>query len=162
MTLPAGTYAPASITYLDAGNEVSSLSLYGKVITAGTFVADTASFATLITKTNDITLGVNIRHAYGNEVIIGGVQPTNGAARETKLLVQYQDVTTGERYTTTVPTLDPAIPSYVQNINAKDVVRLDEPPAIADFKAAFEGFAHAPRTGNSITVVGLKVVGRNI
>ena len=161
MALPSGTYAPASITFLDAGNEVSSFSMYGKVITAATFVADTASFATLVTKTNDITLGAEVRHSYGNETLVTAVQPTNGAARETKLLVQYKDTSTGERYTATVPTIDPTVPEYVVNINARDVVRMDAPSAIVDFVSAFEAFAHASRTGNSVEVIGLKVVGRN-
>jgi len=162
VTLPAGTYAPASITFLDAGNELSNFNMYGRVVSAANFAADFGDFTDLVSATNAITLGVNTKYTYGNEVLIGGVQPTNGAARETKLLIQYQDTVTGERYTATVPTLTPTLPEYVVNINAKDVVKMDSPALIVTFIGAFEAFARAPRTGNDIAVIGLKVVGRNL
>jgi len=41
-------------------------------------------------------------------------------------------------------------------------VQLDTPTEVTDWITAFEAFAVAPRTGNAVTVKGLKVVGRNI
>jgi len=157
-----GSYQPAEISYRDAGNEIGSCRFFGTELTAGNFVAKIALWATLLSATDAITLGLRIKDVYNDESIYGGVQPTNGAARETKLLVQYQDATTGAKFTTTIPTLDPTLPDYVINVNAKDVVLLDSPTEIADWITAFEAFAVNPFTGNAVTVVGLKVVGRNI
>jgi len=161
MSLPAGGYQPAEISYLDAGNEIGSARFYGAILTAGNFVAQTGLWATLLTATDAITLGARKKDVYNDESLYNVDQPENGAAREFKLLVQFVDGTTGERMTTSIPTLDPTIPSYVLNINAKDVVRVDEPASIADWIEAFEAFAKNPRTGNAVEVIGLKAVGRS-
>jgi len=162
MGLPAGSYQPAEISYLDAGNEIGTCRFFGTILTAGNIVAKTALWATLLTATDAITLGTRKKDVYNDESLYTVVQPTNGAARETKLLVQFQDVTTGEQLSTSIPTLDPTVPSYVINKNARDVVELDTPTEIADFIDAFEAFAVNPRTGNAVSVIGLQVVGRNI
>jgi len=161
MALPAGSYQPAEISYLDAGNEIGTTRFYGAILNAGNIVARTALWATLLTATDAITLGARKKDVYADESLYAVTQPTNGAARETKLLVQFQDGTTGERMTTTIPTLDPDLPEYVVNINAKDVIRVDTPTEITDWIDAFEAFVVNPRTGNVCNVVGLKVVGRN-
>lgn len=160
MALPPGGYQPATISYLDAGNEVGTSSFYGLELGAANFVARTALWATLLTATDALVLGRRVKDVYNDTSIYAYGQPTNGAARELKLLVQYQDAITGEKGSTTIPTLDPAIPSYVVNVNARDVVELDSPTEIVDWIAAFEAFAVNPRTGNAVNVVGLKVVGR--
>jgi len=160
MSLPDGVYSPFTISYRDAGNEISSFSGYGATLTAANFVAKTALFTALVVQTALITLGDRTRASYGTDSILSGAQPTNGAARELKLLVQYRDVTTGEKMTATVPTLDPTIPTYVVNANARDVILIDAPALIDDFVSAFEAFVVNPRTQNAVTVYGLKVVGR--
>lgn len=160
MSLPAGSYQPALISYLDAGNEIGTMRFYATDITAANHDAQVALWATLLSATDAITLGERVRDVYDDESLYSVAQPTNGAARETKLLVQYADDTNGQRMTCTVPTLDPTIPTYVINVNAKDVVVLDDPASIAAFIAAFEAFAVNPRTGNGVTVTGLQVVGR--
>lgn len=160
--LPAGGYQPASISYLDAGNEIGTASFYGSSLTAANFDAKVALWATLLTATDAITLGARKKDVYNDESLYNVSQPTNGAARETKLLVQFRDSVNGQLMTTTIPTLDPTLPDYVLNVNAKDVVVLDTPTEIAAWIAAFEAFAVNPRTGNSVTVIGLQVVGRNV
>jgi len=162
MALPPGGYQPATVSYRDAGNEIGTASFYGSPLSAGNIVAKTALWATLLTAMDNITLGSRCKDVYNDESIYAYSQPTNGAARELKLLVQYQDVTTGQRFTTTIPTLDPTIPAYVVNLNARDVVVLDDPTEIVDFITAFEAFAVNPITGNAVNVTGLKVVGRNV
>lgn len=161
MPLPPGSYQPADISYLDAGNEIGVMSFYGPDLTAGNIEAKVALWATLLTATDALVLGERIRDRYDDLSLYNVAQPTNGAAREVKLLVQYADGTTGEKFTTSIPTLDIAIPDYVINVNARDVVALDSPTAITDWITAFQAFAVAPRTGNAVTVVGLKVVGRS-
>lgn len=162
MALPAGGYQPAEISYLDAGNEIGTCRFYGQVLTAANFDANVALWATLLTATDAITLGARKKDVYNDESLYNVSQPTNGAARETRLLAQFRDNTTGEMMSTSIPTLDPTIPDYVININAKDVVQIDTPTEIDDWVTAFNAFARNPRTGNAVTVVGLQVVGRNI
>lgn len=160
MSLPPGGYQPANISFRDAGNEIGTMGFYGPELNAGNFAAKTALWDTLLDKTDDLVLGRRSKDVYNDESIYAYGQPTNGAARELKLLVQFQDTVTGERMTTSIPTLNPGIPSYVVNINARDVVELDTPSQVVDWITAFEAFAVNPRTGNSINVTGLKVVGR--
>jgi hypothetical protein len=160
--LPAGSYQPAEISFLDAGNEVGTCRFFGSILNAGNMVAKTALWAALLTATDEITLGARKKDIYNDETLYLVSQPTNGAARETKLLVQFMDSTTGERMTTSIPTLTPTLPLYVVNINARDVVRMDAPTEIVDFIGAFNDFAVNPRNGNATVVVGLEVVGRNL
>lgn len=167
MSLPAGTYYPFEIQYTDSGNEVSRFSAYGIAIdnddATGNIEEATTAFDALVAATDAITLGVRTKQRYWDEEILTYVQTLNGANRETKLLVQYQDDTTGKRFTCTVPTIDPAIPVPVTNINVKDAYELDSPAAIVTFITAFEAFVRPPENPtHTVTVVGLKVVGRNI
>lgn len=161
MSLPPGTYQPATVSFLDAGNEIGTMSFYGSILTAGNIVSKTVSFAALVAAIEAITLGAKTRARYASDTTYNAAQPTNGAARELKLLVQYRDSVTGAQFTTSIPTLDPTLPAYVLNVNARDVIELDTPTEITDFITAFEAFAVNPLTGNLVTVYGLKVVGRN-
>jgi hypothetical protein len=139
--------------------------MYGKVITAANEVAQAALWATLLTATDAIVLGARTKDVYNDTTTYATVQPTNGAARELKLLVQYQvnsGANLGARWTMTVPTLDPTKVSYVINVNAKDVVDPAVGTDLLAWIAAFEAFAVDPANGTgSVIVVGLKVVGRN-
>lgn len=160
MSLPAGSYQPAEVSYKDAGNEIGTTRFFGTILTTGNIVAKTALWATLLTAMDAVTLGARVKDRYNDETLYDEDQPVNGAARELRLLVQYKDATTGERYTMSIPTLDPTVPDYIQNINAKDAVSVDSPSAITDLIDAFVAFAVAPRTNNAVEVVGLQVVGR--
>lgn len=162
MSLPSGTYQPFEITYLDAGNEKSSFSGYSVVSSAGNLVAQSALFATLVAATDAIVLGTRTQTRHCSLVTSSAVPPINGAAREIKLLIQWQNQVNGRKGVITVPTINPAIPDYVLNINARDVVLLTSPAEITAFIDAFEAFAVDPVGSGAITVVGLKVVGRNI
>lgn len=162
MSLPAGLYQPATETLVDAGNESSIFKCYGKVITAANHDAQVTLWEALRTSIGVITLGVVSKAVYASEQLIDWDQPTNGANRETKLLVQFKDATNGKRYTATVPTIDPTIPVYIQNINVKDAISVTSPSSITDFITAFEAFAVPPdNPTHAVTVVGLRVVGRN-
>lgn len=156
-----GSYQPATISYRDAGNEIGTMSFFGAHLSAGNIVAKTALWDALLTACDALALGRRSKDVYNDESIYAYGQPTNGAARELKLLVQYQDTGNGQRFTTTLPTLNPALPVYVANINARDVVVLDEPTEVVDFITAFEAFAVNPyNTDHAVQVTGLKVVGR--
>jgi len=165
MSLPAGIYQPVDISLRDAGNEIGRMSFYGQLVDdsddEGNVEELNGLLATFLTKLAAITLGALQKVVYVHEHLYTTTQPTNGAAREIKLLVQFQDSTTGKAYTCTVPTLNPDTPVYVINKNVKDAIRTDTPAAITEFITAFTALARAPETGNAIAVVGLKVVGRN-
>jgi len=165
MGLAPGTRAKASISFRDAGNEIGRFTCTGPDLAAGTIAANEALWATLVGAANDLTLGAITKQQYSNEVTQATVQPENGAAREIKLLIQYQvssGANTGARWTCTLPTLDATLVSYVINVNAKDVVDPSVGAELLAFIAAFEAFAVDPAHGTGeVTVVGLKVVGRS-
>jgi hypothetical protein len=165
MGLAPGTRQKASISYRDAGNEIGVFSCYGAVITDVNFAAQAALWATVLSTADALTLGARVKDVYNDTTTYATVQPTNGAAREIKLLVQYQvdsGANAGARWTSTLPTLDTTLVSYVININAKDVVDPSVGAALLAFIAAFEAFALDPAgSGAPTSVVGLKVVGRS-
>lgn len=160
-----GTRAPASISIRDAGNEIGRFSCTGPDLAAGTIAANEALWATLVSAVGAITLGAVTKQKYSNEVTQATTQPEDGAARELKLLVQYQvtsGANTGARWSCTVPCLDASKVSYVVNVNAKDVVDPSVGAELLAFIAAFEAFAVDPANGTGeVAVVGLKVVGRS-
>jgi len=175
MSRPAGLYGDFDATYMDAGNEAGRMQGTARVVTGDDDDSNIATqvtlFDTFMTRVNALVLGDLARQRYVNENTSNWSQPTNGAARETKLLVQYQCTLTGKRYTMSIPTLNPTLPDYVVNVNAKDVVLMTAPTEITQFITAFNAFVVAPdipwngtayAVDPACTVVGLKVVGRNI
>jgi hypothetical protein len=165
MGLAPGTRAKGSISFRDAGNEIGVFSCTGPDLAAATIAANEALWATLVAAAGALTLGAVTKQKYSNEVTQATVQPENGAAREIKLLIQYQvsgGANTGARWTATLPTLDTTLVSYVINVNARDVVDPTVGAELLAFIAAFEAFAVDPANGTgTVTVVGLKVVGRS-
>jgi hypothetical protein len=162
MALPAGSRSPADVSYLDAGNEIGTTRFYGLTLTAANFDAQAALWATLLSAMDAVTLGVRVRDQYNDETTYVGAQPVNGAAREIKLLVQLINDVTGRKFGFSIPTLDPTVPDYVINVNAKDAIQVDAPAAIAALVTAIEAFCVDPLAeANAVSVIGLKVVGRN-
>jgi len=161
MSYPSGSYSPAKMSLVDAGNEVGTFRIFGTLLTAGNFAAKRALWATLVAAVQAICLGAVSVEEYGVRTLVSWAQPTNGAAREVKLLTQYEDATTHQRFSTTIPTLDPALPDYVINVNARDVILTTSPSGVTDYITAFNAFAVSPLTGNACQIIGLKVVGRN-
>jgi len=160
-----GTQNKATISIRDAGNEIGRFSCIGADITAANRDAQNTLFQALVTAVAALTLGAITKTSYISQVTNGTTQPEDGAARELKLLVQYQVSTganTGARWTTTLPCIDPSLVSYVINVNAKDVVDPSVGDELLAFIAAFEAFAVDPANGTGeVVVVGLKIVGRN-
>jgi hypothetical protein len=165
MGLAPGTRNKATVSIRDAGNEIGKFSCTGPDVVAANLDDVEALWETLTAAIAALTLGAITKTNYVNEVTQATTQPTDGAAREIKLLVQYQVSTganTGARWTCTVPCLDTTKVSYVVNVNAKDVVDPSVGTQLLAFIAAFEAFAVDPANGTGeVVVVGLKVVGRN-
>ena len=169
MSRIAGVYNDWSISFRDAGNEIGTMRGSAVVLDDVNMDAQLVLWSAFLSATEAITLGQVQSTVYCNTNVLNTTQPGNGAARETKLLVQYANLQTGKRHTLTVPTLDPTIPTYVQNINARDVVNVGAPPNILAFVNAFNAFVADPSVplelygdiAPAVQVVGLKVVGRN-
>jgi hypothetical protein len=165
MSLGAGTYQPLEISFRDAGNEIGTMRFYAHEIDisddTGNVEELNTLFTTLQTKVAAVVLGAKTRSQYINETLFTTTQPTNGAARELKLFVQLQNNVTGRQLGFTIPTLDGTIPDYIVNKNVKDAISLTSPTAITQLITAIEDIAEDPVDGNDVTVVGLRVVGRN-
>ncbi len=160
--LPAGSYQPWSGTWLDAGNESSTAQGYATELSAANFVAVTAAWDTFIGAADALLLGARTKDRFNDETLYTVSQPTNGAAREFKLLVQMQNNVSGRKFSFTLPTLNPEAVEYVINVNAKDVLLLTSPIEVVDFIDAAEAFVRDPnQPGSAVTVIGLKAVGRN-
>jgi len=160
MSLPTGNYAPAGITYEDQNGRSSRFECWGTVLTAANFDAKRALWATLITKTDALTLGTKIKSEYGIETLyLSDLPGDNAAQRGKKLLIRYQDNTTGKKRTLTIPTADLSAVSFLAG--AGDNASLSTPAAVTEWITAFQAFAVDPDTGNPVVVQGIEYVGRN-
>lgn len=81
--------------------------------------------------------------------------PSDGF-RELKALIRYEDNTTKDIYTNTIPTINPAL----ARVGESDFIDLTVGDVPA-FVVAFEAMAISP-AGNGVTVVSMEYVGRNL
>lgn len=104
-----------------------------------------------------ITLGtINKEQLVSYERVIATALPSSQMAqRELKALIRYHDSVTGNRFTFTVPTIDPQF--LLLNSDEFDI----EGTAWAAFVAALETAFVSP-DGNLMVVDSAKLVGRNI
>ena len=170
-----GYYGDWSLSYRDAGNEIGTVSGCAIAIdgddNSSNLGTQQGLWATFITKVDALVLGAAKKRSYYVTRDLNPALPTNGAARELKLLVMYQCTATGKRYSLTIPTLNPALPQYIDNVSVKDAVIVSAPVEVSSFITAFNAFVVAPdipsdgdgvyATNPACTVVGLRVVGRN-
>jgi len=157
--MPAGSYQPCSISYLDAGGERGSMHFFGQILNTGNIVAKTSAWADVLTAADALALGARIEDTYNDQSKYGVSKPTNGAAREIALQVWFQDATTGSKWSANLPTLDISLIEYLDNIGAKDAV---DPATteVAALTAALEALpvVNPLAQGNTVNVVGYKVV----
>lgn len=174
MSLGNGTYHPSSITFWDKSKELSTFRGYGRVVTATivstdvvNFTAQSVAWAAVVSAANALTIGLIQKQNWVNEVLVNANPDASDinqlATRETKLLIQSIDSTTQKRLTNTLPTLDLSLVTYLPQ--AKDFVAITTEQGagteVTDFVSAFEAYFVNPETSNALTIVGLKVVGRN-
>ena len=76
MPLPAGGYQPATVSYLDAGNEIGTMKFYGASLTAGNFTTKVADWATLLGTIDALALGARVKDQYNDESLVQRL-PTN-------------------------------------------------------------------------------------
>jgi hypothetical protein len=148
-----------SVTYNDYSNEKSNVRFQGVDLTAANFDAQVALRNTLLNAIGDITLGVEVKDSIGQETPGSLVPPTDGnAQREKKWLVSYVDDGNPTRsLSIELPCADTSDETYFQgNTDFVDLTNAD----MAAFVAAFEAYMTAPYTGGSVTVIGMRFVGR--
>ena len=156
--LPAGNYQPATYGLIDAGNERSTIRVWGKVITAANHDAQVTLWGNLKTAYQALVLGNPVYSEYDEKITYVVTTPTNGAARELALQIIAQNAGNGVIYRFNLPTLDPGLITYIDNIGAKDAV---DPTTteVANLTTAFQAFAVDPRAGTTLlTVRGYRVV----
>lgn len=148
-------------TLSDYSGEKSGLSLNGPTLSSANYDAQIAEVSGIRSALDDITLGVIQQEQVISAVnVLSGSLPTSPyAQREVKLLFTYVDNTTGARHTFTVPMPDLAA---LTTSTGSDAILLEDAGVMAAFVSAVEGFAVAPVTGNAITIITCRVVGRNI
>jgi hypothetical protein len=158
MGLPAGTYQVASASYLDAGDELGNMRIFGKVITAANEVAQAAAWADVLDAVDALSLGTRKRDTYNDKTTYDVVAPTNGAAREIALRAKFHDTVNGQIWLdTVVPCLNNALIDYIPG--GKDVVdqTTTEIAALIDALEAFP-VVNPYAQANAVEVLALYVV----
>jgi len=160
MSLPAGEYSPASITYIDKSAEKSTMQIYGETLTEATFDDQAALWLTLANAVDAITLGNMVSKRYAiEETFPESIPASNSAQRENKLLVLFKDATNGQKFTATIPTIDLSKLTFL--VGAGDAVSMTVGTEVLALVAAWNAFAVNPVTQNATLIYGLKFVGRN-
>ncbi len=162
-----GTYHPSSITFWDKSREKGTMEVYGIPVTGANLVAVSTLWAAVVSASIALANGLLYSQRWVNLFIANAYPPdddiTQEAVREIGLKVLYIDSTTQKKLEATLPTLNLSLVTYLSQ--AKDFVAVTEAQGagaeVVAFVGAFEGFVVNPNTGNSVTVVGLKVVGKN-
>jgi len=144
-----------TVSFLDASKEGASSQMNAQQLaTNGDYVT---AVNNLVTGMQGITNGTVLADESFLVNRRSNAVPAQPAARETKLLVSYEDNVTLKRYSVTVPTLDT---SAVVFLGQTDDIDPAGNTATTDFVTAFEAIVASP-AGNAVSVVALKRVGRN-
>lgn len=141
--------------------------MFGVPVTAVNFTAVSGLWASVVSASIALANGLIYSQRWVNLFIANAYPPdediTQEAVREIGLKVMYIDNTSQKKLECTLPTLNLSLVTYLSQ--AKDFVAITAEQGAGDevvaFVEAFEAYAVNPQTGTGVTVVGLKVVGRN-
>lgn len=166
-SLGNGTYHPSSITFWDKSREKGTMEVYGVPVTVTNFTAVSGLWASLVTASIALANGLIYSQRWVNLFIANAYPPdgdiTQEAVREIGLKVMYIDDTSQKKLEATLPTLNLSLVTYLSQ--AKDFVAITTEQGagaeVVAFVGAFEAYVVNPQTGVGVTVVGLKVVGKN-
>lgn len=150
----AGRY---NLTIADYGNERSTFGVWLPTLNSGNIGAQTTLVGELKTAVDGITIGSNIAYSLiASQVQLSG-SPAGSvyAQRENKWLVSWTDTVNGHPGTNTIPTAD--LSKLLPNSDQADLTDA----AMIAFIAAFEAVAQS-NTGHSVSVNGIRFVGRNL
>jgi len=148
-----------TIQITDYSNEKSSFSVTSVAANAGNLAAQQALAAALVGATEDLTIGEVTKQQMALVILDLPAIPTSPyAQRELKWLVQYQGDTSGKLFSTEI-----AAPDITDNVAPNtDIADLSSTDWAA-FVTAFEAYVRSPDNGTeTVTVIGARVVGRNI
>lgn len=147
-------------TQLDFSGEKSLTRIYNGAITAVSIAGFLTEFGQMKDAINAITLGTMAQEMWvGDNTDLSNVLPTNVfAQRELKWLVVYEDDTSKNVYTLTLPCADPT-GRLIAGTDLADLAQTE----VAAFVTRFESFARSPESDvNTVTVLRIQLVGRNI
>lgn len=163
--MPAiGGFQTYDISLRDATNELTTHSIYTDEITSVSLPGFLTQLGAYNTALLGITNGVLAKNRWGETNIVSNAIPTDKSAqRESKLLVQYQGVTTEKPYTLTIGTVDFSVLNFIPG--GGDAIIFEgagASAAIVAWVTAFENLASAPDDeAENVVVVGMRFVGRN-
>lgn len=149
--------AKLNMKYRDFSDETSTVGYRGVTMTAANFDAQVALQDALIAATDAVVLGELASYTrVANEVAGSPDLPSNQyAQRELKWLVTYADVVTTQRYTLELPCSNLTL--LLGNTDLMDI----SAGAGLSYVGALEGYQKSTN-GNAISVVEVRVVGRNL
>lgn len=142
-------------------SEISQVNVPSYQIDAANLATWLTGWGALKTALDAIILGVQAKETVTiyDTVLSGAVPASPFAQRELKLLVTYQGDTTLKKFRSEIPTPDLA----ALTLAAGDSVVLADGGVMAAFVTAFEAIARNPEDDTeTVTVIGAKLVGRNI
>jgi len=149
-----------SFTYMDHTGEKSSMQFNFGAITVASLPGFLTQFGTLRDKTDALTLGTLVADQWvGDRTIYSNIRPSDrNAQRERKFLVIYEDTSTRARYRIEIPTADYSLVEFAPQ--GDNIIIPDSGP-LKEWIDAFEALAKSPE-GNTVSVIAVKGVGRNI
>ena len=143
-------------TYHDYADEPTRFEM--NVVQAADYATYTTLLNALIVAYNNMTNGNRQNKISALAEVVGSGPASDPAShREKKILVKYQDDTTLKPYRLTIPCRDDTKVTYLTN---SDFLDLSASPQDA-FVTAFEAIAASP-AGNTVTVISMRAVGRNL
>lgn len=148
-----------TIQITDYSNEKSSFGVTSVTANAGNLAAQQTLAAALVGATEDLTIGEVTKQQMSLVILDAPAIPTSPyAQREMKWLVQYQGNTSGKLFSVEI-----AAPDITDNVAPNtDIADLSSTDWAA-WVTAFEAYAKSPDNGTeAVTVIGARIVGRNI
>ena len=144
----------------DQSDETSTTGLQTRQATNANFDTIVLECDALQTALDSLTLGVISRRRFTAQVndISGALPASPWAQRELKWLVEMVD-TVGERATMEIPAADLSDGSIL--VSGTDQADMSHAAWVA-FKAAVDGIFEHRATGNTLTVISARLVGRNL
>lgn len=156
--MPINPQHSASVTFLDHSKEKSTAKFNIPAITALNIAAFLADFGDFKTAIQDLSLGTLIQDSWTGDITqYSNAAPADlNAQRERKWRVDYEDTVNLSKHQFEIPV---ALVTG-QLVSNTDLANIETAEWVA-FIAAFETLARSP-DGNTVNVLGARLVGRNI
>ena len=160
--MPINPQHYGSLSYVDQGNQVSTMSFYFGEITATSIPGFLTEFGAFRDATNAISRGsIKTDQWVGDRTTYIGTPPSDQEAqRETKFRFVYQDDVTFAKYDIEVPVADLSLTGLFFSGGDGDEIDLAQ-TEVAAWVTAFETLCRSV-DGNAVTVLDGYAVGRNL